>query len=83
MDFPWLPFSSYNYTTTASPAGETTGAASSFCFSIGWDGGINADNVVELVRAGVEVLNVGGFIQHSSDPGAAYAKLEAVTNSKK
>lgn len=46
---------------------------------IGWDGGISADNVRALVDAGVDVLNVGGFIQNSSDPKAAYATLlEAV-----
>jgi ribulose-phosphate 3-epimerase len=43
---------------------------------IGWDGGINADNARALVEAGVDVLNVGGFIQASSDPANAYAKLE-------
>lgn len=44
---------------------------------IGWDGGITAENAPELVRAGVDVLNVGGFIQKSADPAAAYAKIEA------
>lgn len=44
---------------------------------IGWDGGINLDNARQLVAAGVEVLNVGGYIQKDNDPGAAYAKLKA------
>ena len=43
---------------------------------IGWDGGINLQNAVQLVAAGVEVLNVGGYIQNSADPEAAYAKLK-------
>jgi len=43
---------------------------------IGWDGGVNVDNALELVRAGVDVLNVGGFIQKSDNPQAAYAILE-------
>lgn len=42
---------------------------------IGWDGGINDQNARQLAEAGVEVLNVGGFIQRSADPEAAYATL--------
>jgi ribulose-phosphate 3-epimerase len=42
---------------------------------IGWDGGINQHNVTQLVKAGVEVLNTGGFIQKSPNPEAAYATL--------
>lgn len=48
---------------------------------IGWDGGINAGNAAALIKAGVDVLNVGGFIQSAEDPGNAYAKLEEVTGS--
>lgn len=44
---------------------------------IGWDGGINEQNARQLVDAGVEVLNVGGFIQNSSQPQDAYATLKA------
>lgn len=43
---------------------------------VAWDGGINDQNAPELVKAGVEVLNVGGFIQKSADPLAAYKKLQ-------
>jgi ribulose-phosphate 3-epimerase len=42
---------------------------------IGWDGGVNNQNISELVLGGVDVLNVGGFIQKSSDPAGAYAAL--------
>lgn len=45
---------------------------------IGWDGGINADNAKQLVEGGVDVLNVGGFIQKSANPTVAYAKLKEV-----
>ncbi len=45
---------------------------------IGWDGGINLENTPQLVAGGIEVLNVGGFIQNSADPKAAYANLKAV-----
>jgi ribulose-phosphate 3-epimerase len=43
---------------------------------IGWDGGINAENISVLAEAGVEVFNVGGFIQRSRDPEQAYRSLE-------
>jgi ribulose-phosphate 3-epimerase len=42
---------------------------------IGWDGGINAENAPLLVEGGIEVLNVGGFIQHADDPKAAYESI--------
>lgn len=45
---------------------------------IGWDGGINQDNALELIRGGVDVLNVGGYIQRSPDPRDAYATLEKI-----
>jgi pentose-5-phosphate-3-epimerase len=45
---------------------------------IGWDGGINDQNVRQLVDHNVDVLNVGGYIANADNPVAAYAKLEAV-----
>jgi len=42
---------------------------------IGWDGGVNADNVLQLQNAGVDVINVGGYIQNSDDPIGNYQKL--------
>lgn len=42
---------------------------------IGWDGGVNVDNVAALVEGGVDVLNVGGFIQHAENPATAYSAL--------
>ena len=42
---------------------------------IGWDGGINDQNAQQLIEGGVDVLNVGGFIQKSADPAAAYQSL--------
>lgn len=43
---------------------------------IGWDGGINAQNAQGLAMHGVDVLNVGGFIQHARDPVMAYRTLQ-------
>ncbi len=48
---------------------------------IGWDGGINNKNAHVLAAGGVDVLNTGGFIQHASDPEAAYKQLEQVVAS--
>ncbi len=42
---------------------------------IGWDGGISDDNSRQLVEGGVDVLNVGGFIQNSSHPKLQYEKI--------
>lgn len=45
---------------------------------IGWDGGVNSENIFELAKGGVDVLNVGGFIQQASNPQEAYATLESL-----
>ncbi len=45
---------------------------------IGWDGGINDQNAKQLIEAGVDVLNVGGFVQRATDPEHAYATLKEV-----
>lgn len=43
---------------------------------VGWDGGISEENIRQLVEGGVQVLNVGGYIQKSDDPQKAYATLK-------
>jgi ribulose-phosphate 3-epimerase len=47
---------------------------------IGWDGGVNDQNAREIAEAGVDVLNVGGFIQGSENPQKAYATLKALVD---
>ncbi len=42
---------------------------------IGWDGGVNAKTSPKLSAGGVDVLNVGGAIQRSSNPKEAYGIL--------
>lgn len=42
---------------------------------IGWDGGINDKNAKQLARAGVDVLNAGGFIQQAADAEQVFKKL--------
>lgn len=50
---------------------------------IGWDGGINNRNAAVLTAGGVDVLNVGGFIQHAADPNAAYENLKQTIQSQR
>ncbi len=45
---------------------------------IGWDGGINEHNARALKDGGVEVLNVGGFIQRSPQPAKDYELLHSL-----
>jgi ribulose-phosphate 3-epimerase len=45
---------------------------------ISWDGGIIDQNAKRLVDAGVDVLNVGGFIQQADNPEQAFRQLEAL-----
>ncbi len=45
---------------------------------IGWDGGINEENVAQIAKSGVDVLNAGGAIQRSEDPAASYAHLQSL-----
>ena len=42
---------------------------------IGWDGGINDQNARQLADNGVDVLNVGGFIQDSDNPKTSYEAI--------
>lgn len=42
---------------------------------LGWDGGINQENVAQIANAGVTVLNSGGFIHHAPKPEVAYNNL--------
>lgn len=45
---------------------------------IGWDGGISDENAEELIALGVDVLNVGGYIQQAESPASAYATLKSL-----
>lgn len=47
---------------------------------IGWDGGINDQNVSQLVSGGVDVLNVGGYIQKANDPVKAFQSLQRIAD---
>lgn len=47
---------------------------------IGWDGGVNNQNIAELILGGVDVINVGGFIHNASDPAKAYHTLQLIAD---
>lgn len=49
---------------------------------IGWDGGVNVDNIAKLVNGGVDVLNVGGAIQKASNPKEVYDRMKALVISE-
>jgi ribulose-phosphate 3-epimerase len=43
---------------------------------IGWDGGVSSANIAQIASNGVDVINVGGYIQSSLDPKATFEQLE-------
>ena len=43
---------------------------------IGWDGGVNIDNVRTLAHSDINILNVGSAIMKAPDPKAAWDELE-------
>jgi ribulose-phosphate 3-epimerase len=47
---------------------------------ISWDGGINNKNAAKLIKGGIDVLNVGGYIAKAVNPYAAYATLKSVAS---
>lgn len=47
---------------------------------IGWDGGVSDQNISELVSGGVDVVNVGSYIQNADDPARAYGALERIAD---
>jgi ribulose-phosphate 3-epimerase len=47
---------------------------------IGWDGGISDQNISDLAFGGVDVFNVGGFIQNAEQPERAYKSLERIAD---
>ena len=45
---------------------------------VGWDGGISDQNISQLATGGVDVFNVGGFIQNSPKPEHTYRILSRI-----
>jgi len=47
---------------------------------IGWDGGVSDQNISQLVAGGVDVLDVGGYIQNSENPERAFQALKRIAD---
>ena len=47
---------------------------------IGWDGGVNSQSVSQLVFGGVDVLNVGSYIQNADDPVKTFHSLQRIAD---
>jgi ribulose-phosphate 3-epimerase len=47
---------------------------------VGWDGGINERNISQMAFAGVDVFDVGGFIQNADDPRRAFRVLARIAD---
>jgi ribulose-phosphate 3-epimerase len=47
---------------------------------IGWDGGINDQNISALAAGGVDVFNVGGFIQKADNPEKTFQALQRIVD---
>lgn len=45
---------------------------------VGWDGGINEQNISQLAFGGVDVFNAGSFIEQAAEPEKAYARLSRI-----
>lgn len=50
---------------------------------IGWDGGVNDQNLRALIDGGVDVVNVGGYLQQADNLMAAWQSLYRIANSLK
>lgn len=47
---------------------------------IGWDGGVNDQNISRLAAGGVDVFNVGGVLQDAPDPERAFRALQRIAD---
>lgn len=45
---------------------------------VGWDGGITDRNISQLAFGGIDVYNVGGFLQNSPDPEKGFYSLKRI-----
>lgn len=52
--------------------------AANALIEVGWDGGVNQDNVKQIAAAGVDVINVGSFVHTAPDPGLALESLRTL-----
>lgn len=48
---------------------------------VAWDGGVNANNIAELSKAGIDVFYVGGEIHKATDPYTKLRELQEIVDS--
>ena len=46
---------------------------------IGWDGGANLENVAQIAKAGVDIINVGSAIQNAKNPAETFEQLSKLS----
>jgi ribulose-phosphate 3-epimerase len=46
----------------------------------GLDGGVNGDTIPDIVKAGVDAINIGSAIYRQPDPAEAYRQLDKLAN---
>ncbi len=47
---------------------------------VGWDGGINEQNISQLASGGIDVFNVGGSIVNSDEPERVFHRLRRIVD---
>jgi ribulose-phosphate 3-epimerase len=47
---------------------------------IAWDGGVNDTNVAQIADAGVNIINVGGYLKNAQNPKRAYDTLASLVS---
>ena len=47
---------------------------------ISWDGGVNGDNTRQISEAGVDILNVGGYLKKSKNAKKTYEELQSLVS---
>jgi ribulose-phosphate 3-epimerase len=47
---------------------------------IAWDGGVNDTNVAKISEAGVDIINVGGYLKNAQYPKSAYDTLASLVS---
>ena len=45
---------------------------------LGWDGGVNEENVASIAVTGIQIINVGSFLKQADEPEKAYARLQSL-----
>jgi len=47
---------------------------------IAWDGGVNDTNIAKISEAGVDIINIGGYLKNAQNPKRAYDTLASLVS---